>query len=207
MVYKEIVIIGAFGVVGRALIRNLIANGFNKEKIKPIRRGDTLTQSVIPQKSIIVNCSTASRKDLVELLAPIDSQHTFYHISSTAAALNTNYGAICRDREQAVINALPNAIIKRLGVICDFKYPNSVNSPAFIGYWEFLNESKIRLVIDIGYGITDLNDIEIFEGCEKMAPSFSILNFSKVVPNFILARFPYRRINKFLNFFQIAVIG
>lgn len=207
MDYDRIVIFGAYGTVGRAVVRNLIATGVHPDKITLIGRTEKCDRGLTTSYSLVINCSTADQEALKEIIYSVNSACHFYHISSTSAELETEYGQWCKAREKTVLEARKSAKIERMGVIVDTNYPCGGRLYQFIGYWSFLNKKSLFLVFDIGQGVTLINSLSFFPSQPAFKKPFKLIKVNFIKETILIRKFPYRIANRVLNMFRIGILG
>lgn len=201
---KKIVIIGAYGIIGRECQRFfLTSKEWKSSSFQLVGRGDEIQPS-LHQTDIIINCSSAVGNDLKYVVRSVNREVRFYHISSQAIGNGTEYGINKLSDERYIQGHFKNNKIIRLGVPCRSENGQVIG----LGYWSTVKLSTYKPFI-ISFCNVSLHDSqEIFEsllsGSEPpLIGRYLRLPFGKYLRKFI----PFRKLNSILSRFNFVVVG
>ena len=202
------VILGAKGLIGVEMSKELILLGVPKSNMHFVHRNEPLPSVAGHDKLIVINATNANGallKNLIDNLNQEYGRFEFWHISSQAVQNKTQYGKIKHEDEMVVNSHCKTAKIYRLGV----PVIRSGTAVYGLGYW-----NTIRLVAK---GTVNARAISLcgvkLELIETMVRSLAqdykepgelqTYRLQSILRKFI----PFRRVNRVLSYLNFCVIG
>ena len=201
-------VLGAKGLIGTEVCKELMLLGAPKKKIISISSKDRFPEVAPNEKLIIINSTSANGGSLSELITKLTHKYCnfeFWHISSQAVQNNSQYGLTKYQDENIVLSMCARPKIYRLGI----PIIQSGDTYHGLGYWNSIRLVRGGTVNAYNISLCGIKLHLIKEMVIALASDDPTeIKLKRYPLQSLIRRYvPFRRLNRVLSSINTCVIG